>query len=146
MRINWILLLICALFSQLTIAQRTLLHCGKLIDGTSENVATQMTVIVEGKIIAGVEKGYTKPATGDKVIDLKSKTVMAGLMDMHVHIEGESSPTRYLERFTLNDADRALRATVYAKRTLMAGFTTVRDLGGSTRKRNSLLTVNVLRI
>lgn len=90
-----------------------------------------MTVIIEGKTIAGVEKGYSKPAAGDKVVDLKEKTVMAGLMDMHVHIEGESSPGTYLRRFTYNDADIALQSTVYAKRTLMAGFTTVRDLGGS---------------
>jgi imidazolonepropionase-like amidohydrolase len=65
------------------------------------------------------------------VIDLKSQTVMPGLMDMHVHIEGESNPRAYINRFTMNDADVALQSTVYAKRTLMAGFTTVRDLGGS---------------
>ncbi len=56
---------------------------------------------------------------------------MPGWTDMHVHIEGESSPNRYIERFTLNKADVALRATQYTTRTLMAGFTGVRDLGGS---------------
>ena len=56
---------------------------------------------------------------------------MPGLIDMHVHIEGESSPTRYMDRFTKNDADVAFGSLKYAKRTLMAGFTTIRDLGGS---------------
>ena len=56
---------------------------------------------------------------------------MPGFMDMHVHIEGELSPTRYMERFTISDTDVALRATQYCERTLMAGFTTVRDLGGT---------------
>jgi imidazolonepropionase-like amidohydrolase len=111
-------------------AQTTYLHCGRLIDCTSNNVQTEMTVIIEDGKIKSVEKGYQNPAEG-KAIDLKDKTVMPGLMDMHVHIEGESNPRRYIERFTLNDADVALRSTIYAERTLMAGFTTVRDLGGT---------------
>ena len=56
---------------------------------------------------------------------------MPGFMDMHVHLEGESSPSVYLEEFTKNPADVAYDAAVFAKRTLLAGFTTVRDLGGS---------------
>ena len=56
---------------------------------------------------------------------------MPGLADLHVHIEGESNPSAYLDRFRMNKADVALKSTMYAKRTLMAGFTTVRDLGGS---------------
>lgn len=114
-------------------AQTTYLHCGRLIDCNNPNeleVATEMTIIVEDGKIKAVEKGYLN-ATDGQTIDLKDKTVLPGLMDMHVHIEGESNPRRYIERFTLNDADVALRATVYARRTLMAGFTTVRDLGGT---------------
>ena len=71
------------------------------------------------------------PGKRTKSLILKTKTVMPGLMDMHVHIEGQSSPSRYMDRFRLNEADVALRSTIYAKNTLMAGFTTVRDLGGS---------------
>ena len=56
---------------------------------------------------------------------------MPGWIDMHVHLESETSPKEYLERFTLNDADVAYNAEVLAKTTLMAGFTTVRDLGGT---------------
>lgn len=51
----------------------------------------------------------------DTVIDLKTKTVMPGLIDMHVHIEGETNPNRYLEAFTLNDADVAYNAQAIAK-------------------------------
>jgi imidazolonepropionase-like amidohydrolase len=113
------------------LAQKTYLHCGQLIDCTNENVQSEMTIVVEGKKIVAVEKGYLRAEAGATVIDLKSQTVMPGLMDMHVHIEGESNPRAYINRFTMNDADVALQSTVYAKRTLMAGFTTVRDLGGS---------------
>ena len=65
------------------------------------------------------------------MVDLTKKTVMPGWIDMHVHIESETSPTQYIEAFTLNDADKAYNAQEIAKRTLMAGFTTVRDLGGT---------------
>lgn len=113
------------------LAQKTYLHCGKLIDCTNEDVQSEMTIVVEGNKIVAVEKGYLRAESGAIVIDLKNQTVMPGLMDMHVHIEGESNPRAYINRFTMNDADVALQSTVYAKRTLMAGFTTVRDLGGS---------------
>ncbi|UII29794.1 amidohydrolase family protein [Fulvivirga ulvae] len=122
-------------------AQKTLVHCGQLIDGKSDKVMKEMTVIVEGDKIVKVEKGYTVAAENDKVIDLKNKTVLPGLMDMHVHIEGETSRDNYIKRFTLNEADIAFNSTVYANRTLMAGFTTVRDLGGSgvnTALRNAI--------
>src|SRR5690606_26622176 len=78
-----------------------------------------------------IQKGFVNPSSGDNVIDLSSKTVMPGLIDMHVHLEGETNKDQVLQRFTLNEADIAFRSTVYARKTLMAGFTTVRDLGGS---------------
>jgi imidazolonepropionase-like amidohydrolase len=112
-------------------AQTQYLHCGGLIDGNSDKVMKEMTVIVEGKVIKAVEKGYQNPPDGTILIDLKEMTVMPGLMDMHVHLEGEYNNHSYLERFTLNDADRAYRSVVYSETTLMSGFTTVRDLGGT---------------
>lgn len=112
-------------------AQRTIIHCGNLIDGKTNNVQAQMTVIVEGDKITAIEKGFTKPTASDKLVDLSTKTVMPGFIDMHVHMEGETSKDQSLQRFTLNDADVAFRSTVFAKKTLLAGFTTVRDLGGS---------------
>jgi imidazolonepropionase-like amidohydrolase len=113
------------------VAQRTVIHCGNLIDGKSNDVQTQMTVIVENNLIVKVEKGFTKPGSSDKLVDLSKKTVMPGLIDLHVHLEGETNKDQALQRFTSNKADVAFRSTVFAKKTLMAGFTTVRDLGGS---------------
>lgn len=112
-------------------AQKTYIHCGTLIDGKTADVQTQMTLVVEGNKIIAVDKGFAKPGAADKLIDLSTKTVMPGLIDMHVHLEGETSKDQALQRFTQNEADVAFRSTVYAKKTLMAGFTTVRDLGGS---------------
>ena len=87
-----------------------------------------MTIVVEGNKIISVEKGFTSKGNDDKLIDLSKKTVMPGLIDMHVHLEGETNKDQALQRFTLNEADVAFRSTVFAKKTLMAGFTTVRDL------------------
>lgn len=113
-------------------AQETYIHCGKLIDTRNGKVLTNKTIVVSGKTIKSVEDSFLNPTDATtKVIDLKSKTVMPGWIDMHVHLESETSPTAYLEEFTLNEADVAYNAEVLAKTTLMAGFTTVRDLGGS---------------
>lgn len=112
--------------------QNTYLHCGKVIDTKNGTILTEKTIIISGDKILSIENGYVNGKTSeDKIIDLKSKTVMPGLIDMHVHLEGETSPTRYLETFTKNEADVAFTSAEIAKRTLMAGFTTVRDLGGS---------------
>ncbi|HEY2583416.1 MAG TPA: amidohydrolase family protein [Mucilaginibacter sp.] len=112
-------------------AQKTYIQCGKLIDGISNTPQTQVTIVVEGKLISEIQKGYTSGGAGDRVIDMKTKTVMPGLIDCHVHLENQFSKNTLLEQFTLTDADIAYRAVVNAKKTLMAGFTTVRDLGGS---------------
>ncbi|MEZ4803233.1 MAG: amidohydrolase family protein [Gelidibacter sp.] len=112
--------------------QNTYLHCGKLIDTKEGKVLTNKTIIISGKKIVSVENGFVEPKSPeDKIIDLKNKTVMPGLTDMHVHLEMETNPKAYLEEYTLNDADIAYNAQGFAKKTLMAGFTTVRDLGGS---------------
>ncbi|HEY0743164.1 MAG TPA: amidohydrolase family protein [Chryseosolibacter sp.] len=112
-------------------AQKTIIHCGSLIDGKSNEAQSQMTIVVEGNKITAVQKGFTKPAGDEKLIDLSQKTVMPGFIDMHVHLEGETNKDQSLQRFTLNEADIAFRSTVFAKKTLLAGFTTVRDLGGT---------------
>lgn len=117
--------------ASLLLAQRTLIHCGTLIDGKNKQAASQVTVVVEGNKIVSVDKGLTKPGADDKLIDLSKKTVMPGLIDMHVHIESETSKDALVKRFTMNEADIAFQSTVYAKRNLMAGFTTVRDCGGT---------------
>lgn len=126
-------LLYCSLLvSTLLIGQNTYLHCGKLIDTKEGQVLTNKTIVVSGKQIMAIEDGFSMPKSiEDVVIDLKSKTVMPGLIDLHVHIESETNPGAYLERYVLNDADIAFNAQHFANVTLMSGFTTVRDLGGS---------------
>ncbi|MEO5998878.1 MAG: amidohydrolase family protein [Chitinophagaceae bacterium] len=128
-----IILLLTALLLALivTYAQRTILHCGKLIDVRNKKVLESMSVIVDGNKITEVKNGYVEPSQSDKVIDLKNSTVMPGLMDMHVHLEFETKRGATAERFTMNPADIAFGSVQYASKTLMSGFTTVRDLGGS---------------
>lgn len=127
------LLLFGVLLSAFTIqAQDFYIQCGKLIDTRNGKVLTGKTIIVSGKTIKSIEDGFINPAnSNDKIIDLKTKTVMPGWIDMHVHLESQTSPTEYLEEFTLNEADVAYNAEGFGKATLMAGFTTVRDLGGT---------------
>lgn len=126
-----VLILLVSGFATATIAQRTLIHCGSLINGKAKEVQNQVTVVVEANKILSVDKGFTKPGKDDKLIDLSKKTVMPGLIDMHVHIESETSKDALAKRYTQNEADVAFQSTIYARKTLMAGFTTVRDCGGS---------------
>ncbi|MFN3665622.1 MAG: amidohydrolase family protein [Sediminibacterium sp.] len=119
------------LMVSLSIAQRTLIYCGQMVDVKNLQLLKEMTIAIEGNIIVDVIKGYSTANPGDKIIDLKSKTVMPGLIDMHVHLEGETNPGQYMETFTFNPADYAFQSVVFAERTLMTGFTAVRDLGGS---------------
>lgn len=126
------LLILSVLICYSTISQNTYIHCGKLIDTKKGKVLTNQTIIISGKKIISVENGLLIPKNQeDFIIDLKDKTVLPGLMDMHVHLEEEFNPNRYIDIFTNNEADIAFKSTVFAKATLLAGFTTVRDLGGT---------------
>ena len=110
----------------------TVIHAGSVFTGTSDTLKHQVTIVVNGNKIEAIEEGFTPPSQGDTLIDLKHATVLPGLMDMHVHLSSQhGGPQTYLERFSLNEADYALRAANYAKITLDAGFTTVRNLGDS---------------
>ena len=91
-----------------------------------------MTIIVSGNKITDIKKGFEIPKNDNSVIiDLKESTVMPGFIDLHVHIESEYNPEKYLNEFTAEESEIAFSSLKFAKRTLMAGFTTVRDLGGS---------------
>jgi imidazolonepropionase-like amidohydrolase len=119
------------LFNFFLYAQKTYIWCGTLIDGIADVPKKNMTIIVEKDKIIGVETGYSKASSNDKTIDLRTKTITPGWIDCHVHMESETNPDKYLETFTLNPADYAFQSVVFSERTLMAGFTTVRDLGGT---------------
>ncbi|MEM1231599.1 MAG: amidohydrolase family protein [Pseudomonadota bacterium] len=107
----------------------TLIHAGALFDAERGKLLRERTIRIQGNRVAAVNSGYIDAAVDDVVIDLRTATVLPGLIDMHVHIASQQSPSRFVDRFRLGPADLALRATTYAERTVMAGFTTVRDLG-----------------
>lgn len=109
----------------------TLIYAGKLITAENNKVLTDQTIVVEQDKIVALEAGFRTATADDTVIDLRQHTVMPGLMDMHTHFSTQFSPTVYSEGFTMNEADYALRGATYAEKTLLAGFTTVRELGDS---------------
>lgn len=126
-----ILALLFSTFFNALQAQKTYLHCGTLIDGISKSAKNNITIIIDGNKITGIEDGFKQANVTDKVVNLKKMTVTPGWIDMHVHLEDETSKNNYLEKFTLNPADYAFKSVGFAETTLLSGFTTVRDLGGT---------------
>ncbi|MCC5869073.1 MAG: amidohydrolase family protein [Gammaproteobacteria bacterium] len=106
-----------------------LIHAERLIDGVSARARGPVTVHVREGRIVGLADGYIEATQGQQLIDLRGHTLMPGLMDMHTHLTSEFGPQSYVEPFRLNPADIAYQAAVNARKTLDAGFTTVRDLG-----------------
>jgi imidazolonepropionase-like amidohydrolase len=108
---------------------RTLVHAGHLIDGISDKVRDNVTIVIDDGRITDVHDGFTATTGDDELIDLSTQTVLPGLMDMHVHLTGILTRTSYLDEFVLNPTDNVLAAAYWARITLLAGFTTVRNLG-----------------
>ena len=123
--------LVAALCLPASLSADTLIHAGRLIDGVSDTVKTEQTLVIQDGKIATVEDGYRQAGDGDKVIDLRDATVMPGLIDLHTHLTHQGHKDSYAERFRKNPADFAIESVVYAERTLMAGFTTARNVGAS---------------
>lgn len=107
----------------------TLIHAGRLIDAVGDKALLERTVVVDNGRIAAVERGYRAPGAGDTVIDLRNATLMPGWADMHVHLTSEYRRNNEIDRFRLDAPDVAINGVMYAQRTLLAGFTSVRDLG-----------------
>jgi imidazolonepropionase-like amidohydrolase len=111
----------------------TLIHAGRVIDGVSDTVKTRQTVVVDAGKITAIEAGFRSPTAGDRVVDLRQGTLLPGLFDMHVHLTSEYSKSFEIDGYKKNEGDVAIDGVVFAERTLLAGFTTVRDLGDSYR-------------
>lgn len=115
----------------ITAQANTHIYVSNLITSADTKVHSDKTVIVENNKIINIVDGKNEGQASDTFIDLTGYTIMPGLMDMHTHLSFQNSgPAGYMQRFTNNEADYAINAVVYAKTTLMAGFTTVRNLGG----------------
>lgn len=110
-------------------AEPTALQCGQLFDARSGKLVENRTVVVRDGKVADVLAGRVD-VPGARSIDLSGHTCTPGWTDLHVHLGSESSPKSYEEEFRLDDTDFAFRSVGYAKKTLLAGFTSVRDLGG----------------
>jgi imidazolonepropionase-like amidohydrolase len=104
------------------------LHCGHLFDAVAGRLLGETTIVVDGPRIREVRAGRSD-VPGAQPVELGTATCLPGLIDAHTHLTGETSPTGFTDQFRLNIADYAIRSTVYARRTLQAGFTTVRNLG-----------------
>jgi imidazolonepropionase-like amidohydrolase len=129
MRWSWMMVGVCGWCLVAGANAATIIHAGRLIDGRSDEPRSKISITIEDGRITKISTGYVQPADGDKLIKLTDRTVMPGLMDMHTHLMSQHSKDSYTERFFMDEADYALRSTQYARVTLMAGFTTVRDLG-----------------
>jgi imidazolonepropionase-like amidohydrolase len=121
-------LFLCGVSLSAVADSKTAFTCGHLFDAPSGTMRGKTTLIVEGERISEVRDGIATAGT-DKVVDLSALTCLPGLIDSHTHLMMETSPKTSLERTRLNGSDYAFRSTQYARRTLMAGFTTVRNLG-----------------
>jgi imidazolonepropionase-like amidohydrolase len=106
----------------------TVIQAGRLIDGAGTAPRERASILIAGDRIVAVQDGWQTPP-GAKVIDLRSSTVLPGLIDCHTHITGEGTGNAIVKAATETPLDDAVRSTVYAKRTLEAGFTTIRNVG-----------------
>jgi imidazolonepropionase-like amidohydrolase len=115
----------------------TAIHCGHFLDVLSGKMLGDTTIVIEGKRIRQVIAGSQAPS-GAMPVDLASQTCLPGLIDSHTHLSSQFSATTYVDEFHWNLADYVVRSTVYARRTLLAGFTTVRNLGDQNNETVAL--------
>ena len=111
-------------------ADAAVLECGSLFDSRSGRMLGPHVVTVRDGRIESVTAGAAAAVPGAQHIDLGGHACMPGWTDLHVHLGSQSGPQSYAEGFRLDPVDYAFRAVGYAEKTLLAGFTSVRDLGG----------------
>ncbi len=124
-----IFLFLLILISSPAFTATSYLHCKTLLDVKSGELLKDRLIQIENSRIINVSHSSVDSSDNSKDIISVSGTCLPGLMDMHVHLDGQLSKNGYIKRFQSNEADYALRAAKHAKITLMAGFTTVRNPG-----------------
>ncbi len=130
-----------ALMTTGAIADTTLIHAGELLAVPGESPHSRQTIVIEGQKIIEVRGGYADPDDFEgevTVIDLKDRFVLPGLMDMHVHLQFELGPTNDSDNLRMSSQQVQMRSVMYAMRTMLAGFTTVRDVGSSAQEMYAL--------
>lgn len=123
------------------LADTTLIHAGTLLAVPGDSVQRNRTIVVDDGRIVTVQDGFADPADFDgavRVIDLRDAFVLPGLMDMHVHLQGELGPDNDSEDLRMSPQQVQMRSVMFAMRTLEAGFTTVRDVGNSGQEMYAL--------
>ncbi|TXS96423.1 amidohydrolase family protein [Parahaliea maris] len=124
-----------------TAADTVIIHAGTLLAVPGEKPASEQTLVIEDGRVSQVLDGYQLPAglgADAEVIDLKDRFVMPGLMDMHVHLQGELGPNGDSDNLKFSDELIEMRSLMFALRTLDAGFTTVRDAGSKNQEMYAL--------
>lgn len=126
-------LMMSAVVANAAYAAPIFLHCGKMVDVRALEVLPERTIVINDKKITRIDRGFTTPDAGNgaTVIDLKSQTCLPGLIDLHVHLSLSTTSNSTIESFSFNPPDYAVRGVANAEKTLMAGFTSVRDLGSA---------------
>ncbi|MGA2538407.1 MAG: amidohydrolase family protein, partial [Terracidiphilus sp.] len=110
-------------------AKRTLVRAGHLLDVKTGKLLDNQTIVVVGENIQSISPtAQVEAQAGDAVVDLGSLTVLPGLIDVHTHLTMNTNFDPFLE-VTSTDAKEAINGVVNARTTLMAGFTTVRNVG-----------------
>ena len=122
-------------------ADTTIIHAGELLAVPGKAAKSRQTIVIEGERITEIRDGYSDADEFEgevRVIDLKNQFVLPGLMDVHVHLQGELSSKNDSERLKMSPQQIEMRSVMFGMRTLLAGFTTVRDAGSSPQEMYAL--------
>ena len=134
-------IIVASLLSSSVSAKTQVIHAGELLAVPGQKPLSKQTLVIKDGKITAIKGGFVtkdKIAHDAELIDLKDSFVMPGLFDMHVHLQGQFGPKNDSESLRMSDADRLVISANYARKTLMAGFTTVRDLGGLSEQSFAL--------